>query len=139
MIFMRADACDQLILQGMRFYGFHGIREDERRMGQWFEIDITAFADLTEAALSDDINRGLSYSVLYQGVKGIVEGTPMNLIEALARKIIDFCLSWPQIQGVKVLVKKPQAPLKGPLAYAAVQMQRFKSLIPGMPDVGGEP
>jgi dihydroneopterin aldolase len=133
------DTCDQLILKDMRFYGFHGIREDERQMGQWFEIDMTAFADLREAALSDDIQRGLSYSVLYQGIKGIAEGTPVNLIETLAQKIIDFCLSWPQIQGVRVLVKKPQAPLKGPLGYAAVQMQRFKPLVPGVPDVGGEP
>jgi dihydroneopterin aldolase len=102
---MRVDACDQLILKGMRFYGFHGNREDEKQVGQWFEIDMTAFTDLAQAALEDDINRGLSYSVLYRGIKSIVEGAPVNLIEALAQKIIDFCLSWPQILGVRVLVK----------------------------------
>jgi dihydroneopterin aldolase len=144
MFLEKTDAFDQLILKGMRFYGFHGNRADERQIGQWFEIDVTAFADLTEAAVSDDLERGLSYSVLYKGVKEIVEGPPMNLIETLARRIVDFCLSQPRIAGVRVLVKKPQAPLKGPLAYAAVQMERFKSqaaniMKPGMPDVGGEP
>jgi dihydroneopterin aldolase len=135
----KAAACDQLILKGMRFYGFHGNRADEKQLGQWFEIDATVFADLTEAAASDDLERGLSYSVLYKGIKGITEGPSVNLIEALAGKIMDFCLSQPRVLGARVLVRKPQAPLKGPLEYAGVQMERFKRSAPGMPDVGGEP
>ncbi|MDR1204669.1 MAG: dihydroneopterin aldolase [Peptococcaceae bacterium] len=134
-----AEACDQLILKGMRFYGFHGNRADEKQVGQWFEIDVTAFADLTEAAASDDLERGLNYSTLYKGIKAITEGPSLNLIEALAGKIMDFCLSQPEVLGARVLVKKPQAPLKGPLEYAGAQMERFKRPPAGTPDAGAGP
>ena len=128
---------DKLILKGMRFYGFHGNREDEKQLGQWFEINITVFLDLAPAAESDDLTQGISYSLLYKGVKAIVEGPPFNLIEALAYQIITFCFSLPLIQGVRVKVKKPQAPLKGPLKHAAVEMLRFKPQNPEMPDETG--
>jgi dihydroneopterin aldolase len=123
----QANAYDRLILKGMRFYGFHGNRPDEKQLGQWFEIDLIVFTDLTEVAASDDLERGLNYSALYKGIKAIVEGPSVNLIETLAGRIMDFCLSQPQAAGARVLVKKPQAPLKGPLDYAGAQMERFKA------------
>jgi dihydroneopterin aldolase len=130
---------DRLILKGMRFYGFHGNRADEKQLGQWFEIDVTVFADLTEVAATDDLGRGLNYSTLYKGIKAITEGPSLNLIEALARRIMDFCLSPPEVLGARVLVKKPQAPLKGPLEYAGAQMERFKRPPAGTPDAGAGP
>ncbi|MFY9174488.1 MAG: dihydroneopterin aldolase, partial [Peptococcia bacterium] len=31
-------AQDKIILQGMKFYGYHGVLPEEKNLGQWFEV-----------------------------------------------------------------------------------------------------
>lgn len=117
---------DKIILQGMRFYGYHGVTPDERSMGQWFEIDVEIWGDLSKAAESDCLDDTLNYQQVYKDIKEMVEGEPVNLLEHLAHKIISMILALPLPDRVLVRVKKPQAPLKGPLGYAGVEMVRSK-------------
>ncbi len=117
---------DKILLQGMRFYGYHGVTPDERSMGQWFEIDVEIWGDLSKAAESDSIDDTLNYQQVYKDIKEMVEGEPVNLLEHLAHKIISMILALPLPDRVIVRVKKPQAPLKGPLGYAGVEMIRSK-------------
>lgn len=115
---------DKIILRGMRFHGRHGYLPAERELGQWFEVDLELTLDLSRAGKSDDIQDTLNYADLYDRIKAVVEGPPFALIEALAEKLIGICFSFEQPESVKILLKKPQAPLGGPLAYAAVELER---------------
>ena len=40
---------DRIILEGMQFYGYHGRNDEERVLGQPFEVDLEAELDLTAA------------------------------------------------------------------------------------------
>lgn len=117
---------DKIMLQGLRFYGYHGVTPDERSMGQWFEIDVEIWGDLSKAAESDCLDDTLNYQEVYQEIKQLVEGEPVNLLEHLAHKIICSIMALPLPDRVLVRVKKPHAPLKGPLGYAGVEMVRSK-------------
>ncbi len=118
---------DKIILKGMRFYGRHGCLSAELELGQWFVVDLEMSIDLSKAAASDDLNDTLSYAEVYQQIKAVVEGPSFALIEALAQAVIKACFTFRQIEAVKVLLKKPQAPLGGPLDYAAVELARSRS------------
>jgi len=95
-------------------------------MGQWFEVDLTLTLDLSLAGKSDRLADTLDYSEVYERTKVLLEGPSHALIEALAHRLISACFTWPQVEKVKVAVKKPQAPLSGPLEYAAVEMERSR-------------
>ena len=115
---------DQIILKGMEFYGYHGLLPAERELGQWFVLDLELTLDLSGAGEGDDIGQTVDYGEVYRRIRSIVEGPPVDLIETLAFRVMDACFAFDRIEHVKVTVKKPQAPLGGPLEYAAVQIQR---------------
>jgi dihydroneopterin aldolase len=119
---------DTMILKGMRFYGHHGHLEAEKILGQWYEVDVALTMDLSRAAVSDALEDTLNYAALYEVIRLAVErGKDLNLIEALAGRILDCCFQFTRVESVDVQVKKPQVPLGGPVAYAAVQLQRTRS------------
>ncbi|KAG8374004.1 hypothetical protein BUALT_Bualt11G0085800 [Buddleja alternifolia] len=41
---------DKLVLRGLMFHGYHGVRPEERALGQKFLIDVDAWMDLQPAA-----------------------------------------------------------------------------------------
>ncbi|MDD2401260.1 MAG: dihydroneopterin aldolase [Clostridia bacterium] len=117
---------DKILLQGVRFYGYHGVSAEEKKLGQWFEIDVEMWGDFSKVVVSDNISDTINYSKVYDVIKELVEGTSVNLIEHLAGKIAGDLLEFVQIKKVLVRVKKPQAPLKGPVCYTGVEIVRSK-------------
>jgi dihydroneopterin aldolase len=57
---------DKLILRGMQFHGFHGVKQEEKKLGQKFVIDVDAWMDLAAAGDSDDIAHTVSYTDIYR-------------------------------------------------------------------------
>src|SRR5215213_4523063 len=78
---------DEILLEGMRFYAYHGVNPEERSLGQRFTVDVALAVDLRRPGQSDDLADTVSYSAVYKVVKGIVEGRPRQLIEAVAEEI----------------------------------------------------
>lgn len=121
------DLPDEIQLQGMRFYAYHGVNQEERVLGQRFTVDVALAIDLRRAGMSDDLADTVSYSEVFRLVRRIVEGEPRNLIEALAEEIAAAILaSYKPVKWVTVTVRKPEAPLKGAmLDAAAVRITRW--------------
>ncbi len=117
---------DKVMLRAMKFYGYHGVYEKEKAVGQWFEVDVEIWGDFHEAARTDNIRDALDYSQVYETVKDIIEGPAVNLIERLAFLVGEKLLSLPLLNKVRVTVKKPEASLGGPLDYAGVEIVRCK-------------
>ena len=124
MMHMRYE--DTILLKGMRFYGYHGVLPEEQVLGQWFEIDVELTTDLSQAGQSDDIAQTINYAEVYTQLKAATEGSPTALIEALADRLMRVCFTFDGVEKVKICVKKPQAPLGGPLDYCAVTMTRTR-------------
>jgi 7,8-dihydroneopterin aldolase/epimerase/oxygenase len=111
---------DQVFLQDMQFFGFHGINPEETTLGQRFAVDVCVHGDLRRAGQMDDLAQTISYSRIAKHVRAIVEGPPRQLIEAVAEEIADRLLATePLATAVDVTVRKPHAPLKGIVMEAA--------------------
>jgi len=104
---------DRIILQGMVFYGYHGVNPEERELGQRFVVDLELEKDLSAAGLSDDLTQTVNYASAYKLAREVVEGQPCNLIETVAELLATVLLSRLSIDGVRVRVRKPWAPVKG--------------------------
>ena len=111
---------DEILLEGMRFYAYHGVNPEERALGQRFTVDVVLVVDLRRAGRSDDLADTVSYSAVYKVVRGIVEGEPRQLIEAVAEDISAAILTeFPLLVRVIVTVRKPEVPMKGSMLEAA--------------------
>lgn len=56
---------DKLILKGLTFHGFHGVKPEERKLGQKFLVDVDAWMDLRAAGKSDILSDTVSYTEIY--------------------------------------------------------------------------
>jgi dihydroneopterin aldolase len=117
---------DRILLEGMRFVGYHGTRPEERTLGQPFIVDIDLRCDLRAAGLSDDLLQTVDYSAVYRQARAIVEGVPVSLTEAVAERIAAAVLAEHSlVQAVRVKVTKPNVRLEDAfLVGSAVEIIR---------------
>ena len=113
---------DRIVLEGMRFYGFHGVNPEERVLGQEYLVDLAVEMDLTQAGASDRLEDTISYAHIYRAVRDVMEGEPRNLLsvaaaifllEAAAQSVADRILSDFPVDSVSIRVKKPHPPIRG--------------------------
>jgi dihydroneopterin aldolase len=109
---------DAIMLHGMSFHTLIGVLPHEREHSQPIEIDLTAWVRRS-AKIVD-------YRRLYDGVRTAVDGTSLLYLEDLAESIAAKSFAEEAVQRVRVVVRKPHAPMGGPLRYAAVSIVREK-------------
>jgi 7,8-dihydroneopterin aldolase/epimerase/oxygenase len=115
---------DEMTVRGIECLGYHGVLESERAEGQVFVIDVTLGLDTRSAADSDDLRDTVDYGSLVMQVKAAVETDPVNLIETLAQRVADVCLSDDRVGYAKVTVHKPTAPIQATFADVALTITR---------------
>lgn len=115
---------DELTVTGVRCHGYHGVFEHERREGQTFVIDLTLGIDTAPAAASDDLHDTVDYGSLVAAVRAAVETDPVDLIETLAQRIAEICLSGDRVEWARITVHKPDAPIEATFSDVALTITR---------------
>ena len=116
---------DRIVLEGMQFYGFHGVNPEEQALGQSYLVDLAVELDLSQAGQSDRLDDTVSYTHLYRVVQSVMEGESRNLLETAAEAIADQVLAQFPVDAVSVSVKKPRPPVRGSvIEHAMVEIYR---------------
>lgn len=110
---------DSIFLEGLTFYGYHGVNPEERQLGQRFVVSVTLHVDLSAAGRTDDLAQTINYATVYALIRDIVEGPPVHLLEALAERIASVILDRTRADEVLVRIEKPWAPVRGMVAGTA--------------------
>lgn len=118
---------DRISLIGMREFGYHGVLAHERAHGQDFVVDAAIELDLGRAARSDNVEDSVHYGELASALAAVVAGDPVNLLETLAERLLDTCLSFPGVTAATITVHKPNAPIAQAFADVSVQMRRTRA------------
>lgn len=115
----------KIIMRNLAFYGYHGVMKEENVLGQKFFFDIELTADIDKSTTSDDVQDTVHYGEAYETIKNIVENKRFMLIEKLAGEIIrELFNNFAKVQEIKVLVKKPEAPVAGIYDYFGVEIRK---------------
>lgn len=118
---------DRICIAGLRVRGYHGVLDHERVSGQDFVIDAVLWLDTAPAAATDDLSLTADYSSVAGRLAEIVAGPPVALIETLAARLADVCLSDSVVREAEITVHKPQAPVDLTLADIAVTIRRSQA------------
>jgi len=119
-----AENLDVIRLLNMSFYAFHGMRAEEHKLGQRFEVDVEMFLDLSRAGKRDDPASTADYARVFELVEEIVVDREFRLLEALAEEIAQSILSRFPVEMVTVRVRKPNAPVRGILDAVEIEITR---------------
>ncbi len=112
---------DVIRLTGIRAYGYTGALPEEQVLGQWFEVAVCLWVDLSLPGQSDRLSDTLDYRVIIQTVQHLIKTAKYSLLERLATAIAEAILeAYP-----------------GPLAISQVQVSLTKLAAP-IPDFTGQ-
>jgi dihydroneopterin aldolase len=115
---------DRILLHGIQFYGYHGVHEEERRLGQRFLVDVELCLDLHGVEARDDVAGTVDYSRVHALVLEIGTGEPCKLLETLATRIAAEILARFSVRRVTVRATKPTPPIPGVLGGVSVEVTR---------------
>jgi dihydroneopterin aldolase len=83
-----------------------GAYHHERAMEQRVRINVDLSVLEGEAPIEDQLANVVSYEDVIDGVRRVVRGGHINLVETLAERVAGLCLSDPRVRSVRVRVEK---------------------------------
>ncbi|MBW4645125.1 MAG: dihydroneopterin aldolase [Goleter apudmare HA4340-LM2] len=103
---------DCIDLTGIRCYGYTGYLVEEQVLGQWFEVDVKLWLDLSAAGKTDAIADTVDYRSVISLVQNLVKTSKFALVERLAAAIADSILQESdRLTQVQVKLTKLAAPI----------------------------
>ena len=110
-------------LHDMRFYAYHGVMEQERRVGGEYLVSLQVETDLSRAVLSDSVADTINYAQLYEVVRHEM-AEPSQLLEHVAGRIGQRVLDrFPQVTALTVSVTKCNPPMGADSKGASVELR----------------
>ena len=98
-------------LNKVRLYGYHGVFQEERKLGQPFEIDLEYIVNINEPMQKDRKNPNIDYQKVYKMTKEIFCSKKYYLIEDLAHDIARKICTKFSIDKCKVSLRKISPPI----------------------------
>lgn len=108
----------KLTIKNFDIFAFHGVKEEESRLGGRFQIDVELYYDSTEAAIQDNLSKALNYENILYDINEICSNESFKLIETLTMELLKSIVeNYPITEKVTVRVRKYNIPFKGILDY----------------------
>ena len=110
-------------IEKMEFYAYHGCFEEERKIGTWFNVDLSMEVDTSKAEISDNLEDTVNYQAVYAVVKREMM-ISSKLLEHVARRILDAVKQeFPAVSYAWVKIKKMNPPLGGKMESVSVELE----------------
>jgi 7,8-dihydroneopterin aldolase/epimerase/oxygenase len=111
-------------LRGLHVFGYHGVEEEEQRLGQLFLYDVEF--EVGDRGANDRIEDAVDYREVAQAIRE-VNSRRFALLEGLATAVADALMAQFPIENVRVRVRKPQVKPAGmTVEHSAVTVERSK-------------
>ena len=90
-----------------------GVLEQERKLGQLFNLDILLWSDFDECSENDDIKSTLDYSLIIQKVKSHSKDFSCFTIEKYSEEILKIIQNGFNPDRIKITLTKCKPPIDG--------------------------
>ena len=109
-------------LNNIVVYGFHGVHQEEKTLGQRFEIDLEYRLANPTFPWKDEERATVSYVNAHKIVSRVCSEKNFNLIETLGNRIIEEMRSRYSVNLIIVRIRKPSVPIQGILDHVEVEV-----------------
>ena len=114
-------------LHDLRFYAYHGVMEQERRVGGEYLVTLSVEADLSGAVASDAVADTVNYAALYEVVAHEM-AQPSQLLEHVAGRIGQRVLdTFPQVDALSIRITKCNPPMGADCKGASVEVRALRA------------
>ena len=114
----------QVRVDGMRFFGHHGVSAAERDKGRWFTANLAIDLDQHRGFTSDRLADTVDYVELAAIVCRIGTGTRCRLVEHLAHQIVNEIMNIAGVSAVELTLEKEVDGLPGDPRSVGVRLTR---------------
>lgn len=116
---------DKILVRNLKIFAYHGVNPEEKEDGQNFVLDIDAYVDISVPCVTDNVDDTVSYAKIIKETVRIFTCQKDDLLERAAQRVADGLFeSFDKIQKLRILLKKPEAPIKAEFEYVAVEIFR---------------
>jgi 7,8-dihydroneopterin aldolase/epimerase/oxygenase len=110
-------------LKGLHVFGYHGVEEEEQRLGQLFLYDVEL--EVGDRGASDRLEDAVDYTQVAAAIRELSGERRFDLLEALATAVADLIYERFAPERLLVRVRKPQVKPAGlTVEYSAVTVTR---------------
>jgi 7,8-dihydroneopterin aldolase/epimerase/oxygenase len=110
-------------LAGLHVFGYHGVEEDEQRLGQMFLFDVQL--EVGNRGAGDKLEEAVDYTKVASAIRELSGARRFDLLEALAMHTADMLMDRFSPERLTLRVRKPQVKPAGmTVDYSAVTVER---------------
>lgn len=120
----------KIFLRQLRFHAFHGVLDQERRVGNDYVINVVAECDFAHAMQTDELEDTVNYAEIYRVVKEEM-AIPSKLLEHVAGRIGERLFNeFPSLQSLDISIMKVNPPFGADCEGAGVEvhLMNYKTL-----------
>ena len=100
-----------IALTDVRIHAFHGVMDQERKVGNEFKVNLRVEIPYSPAIKNDNVDDTVSYADLYNIVREEM-AIPRCLLETVADSIAErIAGKWPQIKSGQITICKSTPPI----------------------------
>ena len=111
----------KIALLGMRFYAYHGFYEEERKVGQYYVVDVEMETNFQAAAVSDNLENTINYETVYLICQREMRRKSKLLENVVERIGLSLRYNFSTIKELKIRLHKLNPPLGLPLEASMVE------------------
>lgn len=116
---------DQIIVEDLQVYAYHGVYPQENEEGQNFYVSVILDTDTRAAGMADDLGLSTNYGVVCRFLHTFLTEHTYKLIETAAERAAEaLLLQFPHVRQVTMEIKKPEAPITVPFGSVSVKIVR---------------
>jgi len=116
----------QVMVSELKLFGYHGIYEEERLQGTFFQFDLNVSTDFSGAIDNDQLDDSLNYVKLIEIVKQENE-KPSDMLESLGDRIAKTIFdAYPLAKGLRLKIQKLNPPIGEDLKSVGILIEESR-------------
>ncbi|MCI8862669.1 MAG: 2-amino-4-hydroxy-6-hydroxymethyldihydropteridine diphosphokinase [Lachnospiraceae bacterium] len=116
---------DRIHIKNLEIFAKHGVFPEENVLGQKFIVSAVLYTSTREAGQTDDLTKSIHYGEVSHFIRRFLEDHTYQLLETVAERLAEeLLLKTERLEGVRLEIKKPWAPVGLPLETVSVEIER---------------
>lgn len=121
----RELAGDEIRIELLEVYAYHGAYPEERQLGQRFFVNAVLYTDTRRAGLEDKLELSTNYGDVCMFIREWMKDNTCQLLEAVAEGLSKaILLRYDLISSIDLEIRKPDAPIPLPFGCVSVKVHR---------------